>query len=81
MDYTNCKKNFCKTHKNIGKKAEKIRATALHKGKTCDRIIEIPPVNTDALRGPTRTRESEGKSYGTPPNQNDPQSGVSDPEG
>ena len=75
----------------------------MHKGKTCDRIIEISPVNTDALRGPTRTRESEdnidiiyyltgqrgptrtreseGKSYGTPPNQNDPQSGVSDPEG
>jgi hypothetical protein len=23
IDYTNCKKNFCKTHKNIGKKAEK----------------------------------------------------------
>ena len=41
----------------------------MHKGKTCDRIIEISPVNTDALRGPTRTRESEGKSYGTPPNQ------------
>ena len=53
----------------------------MHKGKTCDRIIEISPVNTDALRGPTRTRESEGKNYGTPPNQNDPQSGVSDPEG
>ena len=53
----------------------------MHKGKACDRIIEISPVNTDALRGPTRTRESEGKSYGTPPNQNDPQSGVSDPEG
>ena len=23
IDYTNCKKNFCETHKNIGKKAEK----------------------------------------------------------